>query len=365
MRPGQASFDAVAPEAIAGLIRDHGEFDRFAVVMSGDTGFFSGTKKLLPLLADCDVTVLPGLSSLSCLCARLGMSYEDVRCVSLHGRERDIAADVSANRRVFALVGGEDGVSALCRRLAERGLGGVRVSVGERLSYPDEKITAGTAAELAEGTFQSLSAVLIENENPAGRVVTQGLPDEAFLRGGDRAVVPMTKSEVRAVCLAKLRLTEDACCWEIGAGTGSVAIEMGLRARGGRVFAVERREDALELLGENCRALGAANVTAVPGTAPACCADLPAPTHAFIGGSAGNLRQIIALLLEKNPRVRIVATAIALESVAELTACLREFPFAETETISLTVARDKKAGPYHLMAGQNPIYIFTMQGGQP
>ena len=364
MRPGQAAFDAVAPDAIAALIRDHGEYDRFAVVMSGDSGFFSGTKKLLPLLADCDVTVLPGLSSLSCLCARLGVSYEDVHCVSLHGRERDIAADVTAHRRVFALVGGENGVSALCRRLAESGLGGVRVSVGERISYPDEKITVGTAAELAERSFHSLSAVLIENENAAGRVVTHGLPDEMFLRGGDGPVVPMTKSEVRAVCLAKLQLTEDACCWDIGAGTGSVAVEMGLQAREGRVFAIERREDALELLGENCRTLGASNVTVVPGTAPECCVDLPAPTHAFIGGSAGNLRRIIALLLEKNPQVRIVATAIALESAAELTACTREFPFTGTETVLLTVARDKKAGPYRLMAGQNPIYIFTMQGGR-
>ena len=90
---------------------------------------------------------------------------------------------------------------------------------------------------------------------------------------------------------------------------------------------------------------------------------LPEPTHAFIGGSAGNMQEIVAQLLAKNPQVRIVATAITLESVAELTACLRHFAFRETEVISLSVARDRKAGPYHLMTGQNPIYIFTMQGG--
>ena len=193
-RPGQAAFDAVSPETIAGLIREHGEFDRFAVVMSGDVGFFSGAKKLLPLLADCDVRILPGLSSLSYLCARLGASYEDVRPVSLHGRERDIVPDVRSNRRVFALVGGENGAGALCRRLAESGLGDVTVHVGERLSYPDEKVTTGAAAEMAEKTFQSLSAVLIENEKAADRVVTHGLPDESFLRSGQGPVVPMTKS---------------------------------------------------------------------------------------------------------------------------------------------------------------------------
>ena len=362
--PGQAAFTAVAAEEIAALIREHTEFDRFAVALSGDTGFFSGAKKLLPLLGDCEVTVLPGVSSLSCLCARLGVSYEDVYPVSLHGRERDVTADVRTHRRVFALVGGEGGAASLCRRLAESGLGDVTVHVGERLSYPDERLVSGTAAELAEGTFHSLSAVLIENENAAHRAVTPGLPDETFRRGGGETVVPMTKSEVRAVCLSKLRLTEDACCWDVGAGTGSVAIEMALQARSGCVWAIERREDALALLAENCRALGAANVRIVPGTAPECGADLPAPTHAFIGGSAGNLREIIALLLAKNPAVRIVATAVSLESVAELTACSRAFGFTDTETVSLTVARDKKAGPYHLMAGQNPIYLFTMQGGQ-
>jgi precorrin-6Y C5,15-methyltransferase (decarboxylating) len=106
------------------------------------------------------------------------------------------------------------------------------------------------------------------------------------------------------------------------------------------------------------------NLTVVPGTAPDACVDLPVPTHVFIGGSSGNMKEIIALLLQKNPKVRIVATAIALESIAELTDCLKFFAFEEAEVVSMTVARNRKAGPYNLMTGQNPIYIFTMQGGK-
>jgi precorrin-6Y C5,15-methyltransferase (decarboxylating) len=173
----------------------------------------------------------------------------------------------------------------------------------------------------------------------------------------------MTKSEVRAVSLSKLRLTRDAVCWDVGAGTGSVALEMALLAPGSRVYAIERNEKARQLMEENARRLSAENMTIVAGSAPDACRELPAPTHAFIGGSGGGLREIIALLLEKNPHVRIVATAVTLETVAELTACLKEFPFTETEAVSLTVARDRKAGPYRLMTGQNPIYIFTMQAG--
>ena len=116
-RPGQLALDAIAPEAIADRIREHPQCRRFTVVMSGDTGFFSGTKKLLPLLQDCETTVLPGLSSLSYLCARLGVSYESVVPVSLHGRVHDIVPDVRRNKTVFVLVGGEGGMAALCQRL--------------------------------------------------------------------------------------------------------------------------------------------------------------------------------------------------------------------------------------------------------
>ena len=359
--PGQAVFEAVAPGAIAEYITAHPEFSRFAVALSGDPGFFSGAKKLLPLLEGCRVQVLPGISSLSCLCARLKTSYEDAAVVSVHGRDHDIVPDVRRHRRVFVLAGGENGMGSLCRALTERGLGHVRVSAGERLSYPDEKITQGTARELAEKRFGSLCAALIENPAPDA-VVTPGLPDNAFLRGGETSPVPMTKSEVRAVCLSKLRLTPQAVCWDIGAGTGSVSVEMALLCPEGRVYAIERREDALALTEENRRRFSLENLIPVSGSAPEACRELPVPTHAFIGGSSGNLRQILSLLLEKNPGIRIVATAVTLESIAELTQAMKDFP--QAEAVWLSVARDRKAGAYHLMAGQNPVMIVTLSGGE-
>ena len=357
---GQAVHNAIAPEQIADFIREHKEHQHFVVAMSGDVGFFSGTKKLLPLLRDCDVNILPGLSSMVYLCAKLGTSYENVVPVSVHGRDHDIIPDVHRNTHTFALVGGENGMGKLCQALTTAGLGDVKISVGERLSYPDEQITVGAAQGLKDQKFQSLSVALIENEN-ANPVVTHGLPDEAFIRAES---IPMTKSEVRAVCLSKLRLTEKAVAWDVGAGTGSVAIEMALQARKGSVYAIERKEAAVDLLYDNCRKFGVDNLTVVPGLAPDACVELSAPTHAFIGGSSGNMKEIITLLLEKNPGVRIVATAIALESIAELTSCMKHFRFEEAEVISMSVARNRKAGPYNLMTGQNPIYIFTMQGGK-
>ena len=360
-RPQQLTIDAIAPEAIASHIAQHPECGVFCVVMSGDTGFYSGTKKLLPLLKACRVRVLPGLSSMSYLCARLGVSYEDAVPVSLHGRDFDIAREVRRRRKVFTLVGGDGGMQALCERLTQAGLGHVRIAVGERLSYPDEAITRGTAQELRSHTFDKLSAALIENDTP-GEIVTPGLPDEAFFRELEPGkLVPMTKSEVRSICLSKLRLTPNAVCWDVGAGTGSVSIEMARLCADGFVYAIEKNEQAQALLEKNRESFSASNMQIIPGLAPEACRDLPAPTHAFLGGTSGSVRDILALLLEKNPRVRIVATAVTLESVSALSACMEDFEAAEC--VSVQVSKAAALGQYHLMQAQNPVYIFTLQNG--
>lgn len=359
--PQQLTIDAIAPETIASHIAQHPECGVFCVVMSGDTGFYSGTKKLLPLLRDCRVQVLPGLSSMSYLCARVGVSYEDAVPVSLHGRDFDIAREVRRRRKVFTLVGGDGGMQALCERLTQAGLGHVRIAVGERLSYPDEAITRGTAQELRSHTFDKLSAALIENDTP-NEIVTPGLPDEAFLRNLEPGkLVPMTKSEVRSICLSKLRLTPNAVCWDVGAGTGSVSIEMARLCADGTVYAIEKNERALALLEKNKEAFSASNMQIIPGPAPEACRALPAPTHAFLGGTSGSVRDILALLLEKNPHVRIVATAVTLESVSALSSCMADFEIAEC--VSVQVSKAAQLGQYHLMQAQNPVYIFTLQNG--
>ena len=112
------------------------------------------------------------------------------------------------------------------------------------------------------------------------------------------------------------------------------------------------------------RHFGTPNVKVVHGLAPEAMADLPAPTHAFIGGSAGNLKEIMECLLEKNPQIRMVINTVTLETIGEVTECLKTLPVTEEEILSVSIAKAKELGPYHLMTGQNPVYIVTCRGGR-
>lgn len=357
---GKPGFAEIAPQKIHDCMAGHPEYRRFCVVMSGDSGFYSGTKKLLPLLKDDEVRVIPGLSSMQVLCARVGTSWDDARAISLHGREGSVVAELRHWGKVFALMDGADAVKRICAELCDAGMADARVSVGERLSYPDERIIESTARELIDYECAPLSAILLETKADVG-MLNVGLPDEAFTRSEGTRAVPMTKSEVRAVSLSKLRLSEDAVVYDVGAGTGSVSIEMALNCPRGHVYAIECRKDAAQLIEQNRRWFGLRNLTVIQGMAPEAMAELPAPTHAFIGGSSGNMGEIIECLLSKNPRVRIVVNVIALESVGEVAEMLNRFGFDDQEVVQMQLSRSRKAGRYHLMTGLNPIYIAAMQ----
>ncbi|MBQ8305555.1 MAG: precorrin-6A reductase [Blautia sp.] len=344
-------------DVIAAYIREHPWYEHIVIALSGDVGFYSGARKLLDLLGP-SVRVVCGISSVVYFMAKTGHSWDDAKIVSAHGRSCNLIPLIRHNRKVFSILGTTDGVRNLAKKLVTYGMGDVLLYVGENLSYKEEKVFCRKACELTEYEGDALSVILAYNENAVKMRTTHGLPDEEFLRGK----APMTKEEVRTVSLSKLQLTEDSICYDIGAGTGSVSIEMALRASQGKVYAIEKKDDALEILGRNKEHFAADNMEIIAGTAPDAMEELQAPTHAFIGGSSGNLDRIVQLLLSKNPHVRIVINCITLETVSEALAVIREHSFTGTDVVMLSAARSKEIGRYHMMMGENPIYIITLQG---
>lgn len=182
--------------------------------------------------------------------------------------------------------------------------------------------------------------------------------DECFIRGS----IPMTKSEVRAIVLSKLRIAKDSVVYDVGAGTGSVAVEAALQAENGHVYAFEKKPEACDLIRQNAARFGLPNLTVVAGAAPDTMAGLPPADCAFIGGSSGALPAVLNKLRSVNPAIRIVLTAVTLETLQQTLSYLQEDK-QEAEIISVQVSFAEAAGRYHVMKAHNPVYIITLPEG--
>ena len=375
LKAGVKTLPSIKNEEIIEFISQQEETSIVSVLLSGDVGFFSAAKKLGVMIHEklpaVSLEYVSGIGSLQYFCAKLETSWDDVKVVSVHGREASVPSAVRKFGKVFALTGSNKPAHAVCQELCEQGLAHAQVWVGEKLSYPEEKISHGTAKELSEQEFASLAVMLIEAEPvPARPYPAIGLCDEEFLRNTEGKTVPMTKQEIRAVALSSLKITEDACVYDIGAGTGSVTVEAAFLARGGRVFAVEKNPQAVAQMKENIVHFGLGNVSVVEGLAPEAMLPLPAPDFVFIGGSSGNLEEILNICFDKNPAVRIVVTAITLETVSDVlnsVKSMRKALSVQGETISLQISqvsaarsREVGGGSMHLMMGQNPVFVCTL-----
>ena len=297
--------------------------------------------------------VLPGLSSVQMLSAALGRPWQDWKLVSAHGRACDPVAECMEGKPTFFLTGGSESPATLCAQLAAEGFGKLAAAVGENLGTPEQKVYTGTVGQLAASRFESLSVLLVEAAQVPSRR-TQGLPDEAFARGK----VPMTKQEVRAAVLAKLGVQPGELLWDVGAGTGSVSVELALAAPRGRVYAVECDPEACALIRQNKEKFAVRNLTLVEGTAPAALENLPAPDAVFIGGTKGSMAAVVEAALARNPAARICISAIALETLSAAVAALTAHGL-QAEVCQISVSRAKAAGKLHLLMANNPIFLIT------
>jgi precorrin-6B C5,15-methyltransferase / cobalt-precorrin-6B C5,C15-methyltransferase len=291
---------------------------RVVVLASGDPMWFGVGELLMRHFDRSELRVLPAPSTFSLVCARLGWPLAEVVCLSAHARPLSaLRRHLAPCARLIALSGNDTTPHAIARLLQDLGFGPSRVWVFEHLEGPDERLTEGTAATWPEHGFAALNTVAIACAAAPGAAVhatAPGLPDDAF--EFDEGM--LTKSEVRAATLARLSALPGQRLWDVGAGSGAVAIEW-LRAAGrGEAIAVEQDAQRCAVIARNADRLGTPELTVVPGQAPQCLSDLPAPDAVFIGGGVGEPAMIETCWRMLRSGGRLVANVVTVEGERRL-----------------------------------------------
>ena len=369
-----------ADDIISYLI-EHPQYTKVAAAFSGDSGFYSGAQSMKKALEEAnekgilksETTILPGISSVSALAARFGVSWNDAVLASIHGRRTNVVNLVRKNTKVFLLLSGKNDFEMLVNKFREAEINHVKISAGYRLSYPDEKLFTFYLDEFETKLFDLQEGVytcLIENEDCEEQILTPGIDDEIF----SRTKVPMTKNEVRVLSISRLELTKNAVVYDVGSGTGSVSIECARLSPDIFVFAIEQKEEAANLTKENAVRLGLSDqIVVINKKAPEGFEELPTPTHVFIGGSSGALSDILSaiqkkLIVKENTKgktdkaskgVRVVINAVSLETIAQITKLIQMYPVKHVQLTQIQASRAHKLGSYNLMQAQNPVLIAS------
>ena len=369
-----------ADDIISYLI-EHPQYTKVAAAFSGDSGFYSGAQSMKKALEEAnekgilksETTILPGISSVSALAARLGVSWNDAVLASIHGRRANVVNLVRKNTKVFLLLSGKSDFEMLVNKFREAGINHVKISAGYRLSYPEEKLFTFYLDEFETKLFdlpEGVYTCLIENEDCEEQILTPGIDDEIF----SRTKVPMTKNEVRVLSISRLELTKNAVVYDVGSGTGSVSIECARLSPDIFVFAIEQKEEAANLTKENAARLGLSDqIVVINKKAPEGFEELPTPTHVFIGGSSGALSDILSaiqkkLIVKENTKgktdkaskgVRVVINAVSLETIAQITKLIQTYPVKHVQLTQIQASRAHKLGSYNLMQAQNPVLIAS------
>jgi len=340
------------------------ENKEIVILFSGDSGFFSGCQSLYAALMtevqekrmDASIQILPGISSVAYLASCIGESYHDAAIYSIHGKKLcNLVRRIKGSPKTFLLTSGVKDMHWLGKQLMDAGMSECEVVIGYQLSYENQQIRNCTPKECCGLREEGLYTCLVKNPHAKAKRLTQGISDEAFIR--DKIKIPMTKEEVREVSICKLHLHDGAVVYDIGSGTGSVAVEIAGLSDDIQVYAIEQKKEAVALIKSNQEKFGLQNISVIEAAAPEGLAGLPMATHAFIGGSGGRLKEILSVLRQKNPNMRVVINVVSMETLCEIKEILAIYSIQNEEIVQLQANRVRQAGTYHLMQSENPVWI--------
>jgi precorrin-6Y C5,15-methyltransferase (decarboxylating) len=326
------------------------------VLASGDP-FFYGVGTLLGAhVGPQEMQCFPAPSAFSLAAARLNWSLQDCCLVSLHGRELErIIPALQPHAKILCLSWDETTPPRLAKLLCERALGQSRIVVMEAMGGPRER-TRATAAEAfhMEG-IDPLNLVALEIATTAqSRIlpVANGLADSWFETDGQ-----LTKREVRAVTLSSLAPRRGELLWDVGAGSGSIAIEWLLSDPANRAIAIEARADRASLIRRNAENLGVPHIEIITGTAPEAFATLPRPQAIFVGGGASDASLLDAAYAALPPGGRLVVNAVTLEAEAEL---IRRFKAQGGELLRIDIVRANPLGTFQAWRPALPVTQWSV-----
>lgn len=346
---------SIGLDNIIKYIKDNYNKKDITVLASGDTGFYSIASTLKQKLGEnFQINIISGISSMQYFCSKLNICWNDIAIISIHGKQEDLIQTIKNNSKTFVLTGGKNSIEYICQILCNNNMGELEAYIGENLSYYDEKITTGKITELSSKTYSQLSVIIIINPLHIN-IITSGIPDSHFIRGN----VPMTKEEVRAVSISKLQLSKDHIIYDIGAGTGSISIECAIHSK--QVYAIEYNIEAIELIKLNIEKFNISNIFIAEGKAPDILKSLPTPDRVFIGGSNGNIKNILEYVINRNPKVRITINAILLETASQCIEILECLGYINIDIVQISIAKSKKVGHGNMLMAQNPIFIITAE----
>jgi precorrin-6Y C5,15-methyltransferase (decarboxylating) len=333
---------------------------RVVVLASGDPLFFGIGSRLIEAFGRERVAVHPNVSSVAAACARLGEPWGGLPVVSLHGRrgEDELLRTLSEAGRAAVLTDPDHGPAWIAGRV-RAGLGdGFRIGVAEALGESGERTAWYRLSETAAGSFAEPNVVVLKRAAPAAprrRPLRLGTPESWFEH--ERGLI--TKPEVRAVALSKLRLGRGHVLWDLGAGSGAVAIEASLLTGGAPAAAVEKDARRAEQIRANARRFGVRRLAVVQAELPAGLEGLPDPDRVFIGGGGRELARIIrAAAARLQPGGVVVVNTVLLETATAAAAALRRLGF-RTETVQVQVNRSRPMPFGERLEAVNPVWIVS------
>lgn len=328
-----------------------------AVLADGDPLFFGIGRTLLDRFGPDRLAFFPNVTAVGAAAARLGLPWHDLPAVSLHGRDdpTPLFAALAGHGAAVVYTDATNTPAAIAALVLERGGDAFAMTVLEDLCLPSEQVRRLSLAEAAGLDFSSLSLAVVARTRPVDAPLALGLAEDALLRS-DRV---FTKAPVRAVSLAALAPRPGQVVWDIGAGTGAVALEASLLCPGGPVFAVEREPGRHALLVQNIRRTGALTVAPVRGEAPDVLADLPDPDRIFVGGGLSGRPDLLPALCRRlRPGGRLVANCVLLGSVAQALDALRRHGLSPSLT-QIQASAGLPLGQDLRLAADNPVFILT------